>query len=89
MLLTNVDCSINVLTNIDLRNGHNQSLTYFRAWGNLPACILVDDTVASNSYSNWQKDTWSEYTIDCSNHKLEMIYVPDDNFEKYFCLQSL
>ncbi len=83
MLLTGIHCHLNVLTNINLQNGNNHKITYFKADGNLPVCILVDDIDEANSYPDWQIDSWSNYSLDCSSHHLDMVYIPDDNFEKY------
>ncbi|MBK6283911.1 MAG: hypothetical protein IPF54_15800 [Draconibacterium sp.] len=83
-LIEGINCTGNLLSNINIQNGNNQNILNFTSYGNQPACILVDNIDSAYAYPNWQKDSYSEYSFDCSNLKIEMTYMPDDNFEQYF-----
>ncbi|MCE4565062.1 T9SS type A sorting domain-containing protein [Maribellus sp. CM-23] len=73
----------NLLTFINLQNGNNENLQ-INLYQNMPACIQVDDTiVAKNKLENvWGIDDWSYYSENCSAHRVDMVYIPDDNFER-------
>jgi len=64
-LLYEVNCSVNQLVSLDLRNGNNQNLFYFTAMNNPSlSCINVGDTVWANN--NWAKDSWTNFRTDCN-----------------------
>jgi Leucine-rich repeat (LRR) protein len=63
--LFEVSCGSNLLTSLDVRNGNNQGLWYFNAMNNPSLnCIDVSDTAWANS--NWAKDTWTSFSLDCN-----------------------
>ncbi len=63
--LLEVNCSVNQLISLDVRNGNNQGLLWFNAMNNqMLNCIDVNDTVWANS--NWSKDTWTSFSTNCS-----------------------
>jgi len=63
--LFEVNCSINQLTSLDVRNGNNSGLLYFTSMNN-PAldCIDVDDLAWTNI--NWSKDSWTTFSANCN-----------------------
>ncbi len=76
-------CYGNQLTSLNLKNGNNKNLRKIRVFENPNLlCIQVDDAEASYSYTDWFKNWYTEYSEDCANNKIEMTYVPDDNFEQ-------
>ncbi|WP_319589903.1 BACON domain-containing protein [uncultured Draconibacterium sp.] len=79
--LTYLNCFGNLLCSLDLRNGNNHNMTVNATFNKGLACISVDDPLASDNYPDWSKDDFAIYSSDCSNHKFDMTYVPDDNFE--------
>jgi len=65
--LTSLDCSINQLTSLNIRNGNNINITDFNAVENTALnCIQVDDVDYSNNAANWFKDNWASYSEDCN-----------------------
>ena len=64
-VLYEVNCSVNQLTFLDVRNGNNQGLLWFNAMNNqFLNCIDVNDTAWANN--NWSKDTWTSFSTNCS-----------------------
>ena len=76
-LVTEVLAHNNVLTILDLKNGNNNAITTFQAYGNSSlTCINVDD--ANYSTTNWVLINGpTSFGEDCYG-----TYVPDDNFEQ-------
>jgi len=72
------------LNSIDLRNGHNTSITEFDT-SNSPSlsCVFVDDVTYSTS--NWTHiDATTHFVPDeAACNAYTQVYVPDDNFEAY------
>jgi Leucine-rich repeat (LRR) protein len=83
-LLERINCTENLLNTINIQNGNNQNIAHFESYRNQPACILVDNIDSAYSHPYWLKDVYSDYSMDCSNHIVEMTYVPDDGFEQFF-----
>ncbi len=81
--LTTLIAERNLLTFVNLQNGNNENLD-LDLYQNMPACIQVDDTVFAQSKpkNEWSIDDWSYYSENCSGHIVDMVYIPDDNFEK-------
>ncbi|MFK5889401.1 MAG: T9SS type A sorting domain-containing protein [Flavobacteriaceae bacterium] len=83
--LTKLNCNSSVsLNSIDLRNGHNTSITNFDTSNSSAlSCIFVDDVAYSTT--NWTHiDATTHFVPDeatCNSYTLT--YVPDDNFEAY------
>ncbi len=73
--LTRLTAYNNSLIELNVQNGNNGNVTYFRATGNPNLnCIQVDDATASLA---WLKDTVASYSNNCYT------YIPDNNFEQY------
>jgi Leucine-rich repeat (LRR) protein len=81
-LLTNLNASNNQLTGLNLRNGNNSNMSIDVRYSSDLLCIQVDNPVASYGYANWNKNTYTAYSENCSDYVMEMTYVPDDNFEQ-------
>lgn len=66
--LTSVDCSSNNLTKLNLKNGTNPILTTMNCTGNAIGltCIQVDNAAASMAAPGWAEDTWSVYSVLCT-----------------------
>ena len=63
--LYEVNCGVNHLVSLDLRNSNNQGLLYFTSMNNPSLnCISVSDIAWANN--NWSKDTWSTFTSNCN-----------------------
>jgi Leucine-rich repeat (LRR) protein len=77
--LQHLECNYCQLTNINIQNNNN--LESFSAGKNPPLCIMVNDIEIAENNSNWHIDPWASYSLDCSGHNVEKIYLPDDNFE--------
>ena len=75
-----LNCAYCQLTNLNLQN--NDKLVNFSAQKNPPLCILVNNIDSAEGKTNWYIDDWSNYSLDCSDHIVEKVYMPDDNFEK-------
>ena len=68
--LYEVNCSVNQLILLDLRNGNNQGLLYFTSMNNqFLNCVDVDDVSWANN--NWSKDTWTVFSTNCSVSNLD------------------
>ena len=81
--LTMLFCQSNNLSDLNVKNGNNSSLEQLNARANKNLyCIQVDDSLAATGYANWEINGDSEYSNNCSAYKVEMTYVPDDNFEQ-------
>ncbi|NMH89390.1 T9SS type A sorting domain-containing protein [Flavivirga algicola] len=77
-----INVSNNLLEFLNVQNGANNDILNFNANINSDlSCIQVDDV--NNIPANWQKDTASQYSIDC---RFGETYVPDDNFEQALIL---
>ena len=88
-LITKIDARYNQLTSVNLRNGNNANMSCDLRFNPDLSCIEVDDPEASYHYANWYKNGFAAYTEDCSNYKPEMVYIPDDNFEKALIASNL
>ena len=71
--LINFLCSDNNLHYLNVKNGNNHNMNDARSGGRMIArgnpnlkCIEVDDPIASESYSRWDKDSWASYSSDCT-----------------------
>ena len=68
--LVEVSCGSNQLTYIDLRNGNNSELWYFKSMNNPGLyCIDVDD-VAFSEY-NWTSDSWTAFSSNCNTTRIK------------------
>ncbi len=57
----------NSLTDLNIQNGNNLNLWYLRLNSNPNlTCVQVDDEVYANSNTDWQKDTTTVYSENCS-----------------------
>ena len=80
--LVNLNCEDNQLHSLNLRNGNNHNMHIY-CRNNFLICIEVDNPAQTPPpNTNWFMDDWVHYSSDCSGNKLEMTYVPDDNFEQ-------
>ncbi len=84
--LYEADLRNNNLTELNVQNGNNNILTINMQNNPNLLCIQVDNPEACNSNPKWNKNPYAQYSVDCSNYNfdMEMVYVPDDNFEQYF-----
>ncbi len=74
--LTNLNCSQNSLSYLNVKNGNNTAITDFDASSNTNlSCIVVDDL--DNDYSTWTKDVTASY----SDTYCRYTAIPDANFE--------
>jgi len=67
--LEHLDLYSNSLSNLDMRNGNNQNISYFVTWNcwNSPFldCISVDDSIYSTN--NWTSiDSWHYFSNNCN-----------------------
>lgn len=67
--LEHLDVWTNSLSNLDMRNGNNQNMTYFVTWNcwgsQFLDCISVDDSIYSAN--NWTSiDTWHYFSNNCN-----------------------
>ena len=65
--LNHLDLWANNLSELDLRNGNNQNMSYFVSWNSQNLiCISVDDSFFSAN--NWTSiDPWTYFSESCSN----------------------
>ena len=80
--LIEIDCLGNKLRKLNLRNGNNYYMDVDARVNPELFCIQVDNPVLSAGYAGWRKDQKASYSEDCENFKVEMTYIPDDNFEQ-------
>ncbi len=74
--LTNLNCSQNSLSYLNVKNGNNTAITDFDASSNPNlSCILVDDL--ANDYSTWTKDATASFNDTYCRYTA----IPDANFE--------
>ncbi|WP_299438612.1 M4 family metallopeptidase [uncultured Aquimarina sp.] len=74
--LTNLNCSQNSLSYLNVKNGNNTAITDFDASSNPNlSCILVDDL--ANDYSTWTKDAATSFNDTYCRYTA----IPDANFE--------
>ncbi|MBU2926970.1 T9SS type A sorting domain-containing protein [Winogradskyella psychrotolerans] len=84
LLVTNND-----LTELNVANGNNSNITYFNVINNNDlTCIQIDAGFDPEAAGGWTKNSYTDYSEDCSIVIPEpTTYVPDDNFEQY-CIDS-
>jgi len=68
-LLEHLDLYSNSLSNLDMRNGNNQNISYFVTWNcwnsQFLECISVDDSIYSTN--NWTSiDSWHYFSNNCN-----------------------
>ena len=83
--LTELNCSANLLTGLNVNNNNNDILITFNATSNSNLqCIKVDNETDANNgsfpYSFWQKDVTANYSEACLG--AGFTYIPDNNFEQ-------
>ena len=83
--LTQLDCSSNGLSSLNIKNGHNGLITAFNATSNPSLqCIKVDNETDANNgvppYNTWQKDITTTYSEGCLDSGFT--YIADNNFEQ-------
>lgn len=91
--LTDLYCNDNKLEILDLKNGNNPNISSFNSTQNPNLfCIQVDNAAYSNS--NWpNKDTWSNYNVNCgylsveNSKQLKVSFYPNP-VKKYFHVQT-
>ena len=72
--LEHLDLYSNSLSNLDMRNGNNQNISYFVTWNcwnsQFLECISVDDSIYSTN--NWTSiDTWHYFSDNCNPLAIE------------------
>ncbi|HNP53463.1 MAG TPA: hypothetical protein PKK69_02555, partial [Ferruginibacter sp.] len=68
------------LSQLNIQNGNNNNLTFFRAVSNPNlSCIQVDDETFANGNSSWEKDASATYSTNCAN--ICTVSIPDPNFK--------
>ena len=83
--LMELNCSSNLLTSLNVKNGHNTLITTFNAASNPSLqCIKVDNETDANNdvapYNTWQKDITATYSEGCLDSGFT--YIADNNFEQ-------
>lgn len=71
----------NQLTNLNLQNGNNSKMNVNVLNNPDLTCIQVDEPETAHTL-NWAKSQCTGFSDDCSTFKLQMVYIPDDKFEK-------
>jgi hypothetical protein len=78
--LTMLSCHSNKLIGVDLNNGNNLMMVSFDIRNNPGlSCILVDNVSAAEGFSNWYKDPWARYRIECNDDDNDGVPDTDDN----------
>ncbi len=60
-----LNCANNNLSSLNLKNGHNTSLSSMTSLNNAPLSCIQVDNVAYAMTAGWPHDTWSNYNLFC------------------------